>query len=69
AFIEVEPSGIPGSPQPVHVYLIQQQGTPIIEWITSEELARDGVYEFIFVCLPLTIKGASGSMIRPIAIA
>lgn len=69
AFIEVEPSGIPGSPQPVHVYLIQQNGIPIIEWITSEELARDSVYEFAFVCLPLTIKGASGSMIRPIAIA
>ena len=69
AFIEVEPSGIPGSPQPVHVFLIQQRGIPIIEWISSEELARDGVSEFVFVCLPLTIKGASGSMIRPIAIA
>jgi kynurenine formamidase len=33
-----------------------------------EDLARDKVYELMFVALPLKIKGATGSMIRPIAI-
>ena len=69
AFLEVDPSGIEGSPQPVHIYLLQQNGIPILEWVNCEELARDGVYEFLFLCLPLTIKGASGSMVRPLAIA
>jgi kynurenine formamidase len=65
---ECAPSGVDGSPQPVHVHLIQQNGIPIMEWVNCEELAADGVYEFAFVCLPLTVVGATGSMVRPIAI-
>jgi kynurenine formamidase len=65
---ECAPSGIDGSPQPVHVHLIQQNGIPILEWVNCEELAADGVYEFAFICLPLTVKGATGSMVRPIAV-
>ena len=66
---ECAPSEVVGSPQPVHVYLIQQHGIPILEWVNCEELAQDKVYEFAFVCLPLTVVGATGSMVRPIAIA
>jgi kynurenine formamidase len=36
---------------------------------SCEELAAAGVHEFLFVCLPLTIAGATGSLVRPIAIA
>jgi kynurenine formamidase len=66
--LEVVPSGRPGDPQPVHRYLIQEQGVLIMEWVFMEDLARDGVYEFLFICLPLSIKGATGSLIRPLAI-
>ena len=66
--LEVDPSGRPGDPQPVHRTLIQERGIPILEWVYQEELARDGVSEFLFVCLPLTVKGATGSMVRPLAI-
>ena len=66
--VELEPSGIPGNPQPVHAFLIQEKGVPIIEWLSSEAISQDAVYEFLFLCLPLTIKGATGSMIRPVAI-
>lgn len=66
---EVQPSGIDGNPQPVHLHLIREQGVPILEWVRCEELAAAGVFEFLFVALPLTIRGASGSMVRPVAIA
>lgn len=67
--LEVDPSGIAGDPQPVHRTLIFERGVPILEWVYQEDLARDGVSEFLFVCLPLTVKGATGSMVRPLAIA
>jgi kynurenine formamidase len=69
AALEVDPSGRPGDPQPVHRTLIYERGIPILEWVYQEELARDGVSEFLFVCLPLTVKGATGSLVRPLAIA
>jgi kynurenine formamidase len=65
---ECAPSGVDGSSQPVHVHLIHEHGIPILEWVDCEELATDGVYEFTFVCLPLSVVGATGSMVRPIAI-
>ncbi len=34
-----------------------------------EDIARDKIHEFLFICLPLPIKGATGSLIRPLAIA
>lgn len=66
---ECTPSGVDGSPQPVHIHLIQERAIPILEWVNLEELAAESVYEFLFVCLPLSIVGATGSMVRPIAIA
>ena len=67
--LEVVPSGIDGDPQPVHRFLLQENGVPILEWVYQEELARDGVFEFLFLCMPLPISGATGSLVRPLAIA
>ena len=67
--LECSPSGIAGQPLPVHLFLIHEHGIPILEWVNCEELAAAGVYEFLFLCLPLTIAGATGSLVRPIAIA
>jgi kynurenine formamidase len=69
SILEVAPSGRPGDPQPVHRTLIFERGIPILEWVNQEELARDQVFEFLFVCLPLTVRGATGSLVRPLAIA
>ena len=66
--LEVSPSGRPGDPQPVHRFVIQESGIPILEWVYLEELAREEVYEFLFVCIPLPIRGATGSLIRPLAL-
>ena len=40
-----------------------------MEMLNLEELAREGVFSFLFIALPLKIKGGAGSPIRPIAIA
>lgn len=66
--IEVAPSGVEGSTQPVHIELIDERGIYILEWLYTEELSGDGVSEFLLVCLPVKIKGATGSMVRPVAV-
>ena len=68
---EVQPAPDPGSPrnpQPVHTLLLIERGIYILESLDLEELARDGVREFLFVALPLKITGATGSMVDPIAV-
>ncbi len=54
---------------PGHILLLVRAGIPIIENLNLEELAAANVHEFAFVCLPLKMRGATGSPIRPIAIA
>jgi kynurenine formamidase len=66
--LELLPSGLPGDPLPVHWHLLGESGIPILEWVNCEELSRDGVYEFLFIALPLNVHGATASMLRPIAI-
>ncbi len=52
---------------PGHVILLVRHGIYIIENLYLEELARDQTYEFTFICLPLKMRGATGSPVRPIA--
>lgn len=61
----IEPDGgtLPG-----HVILIVHTGIYILENLFLEEIAQDGCYEFLFLCLPLKMSGATGSPVRPIAI-
>jgi kynurenine formamidase len=54
---------------PGHILFLVRAGIPIIENLNLEELAAAKVYEFAFVCLPLKMRGATGSPVRPIAIA
>ena len=53
---------------PGHVILLVRHGIYIIENLFLEELARDQCYTFTFICLPLKLRGATGSPVRPIAI-
>jgi kynurenine formamidase len=53
---------------PGHIILLVRHGIYIIENLFLEDLARDQVYEFLFVGLPLKIQGATGSPLRPVAI-
>ncbi|ONM46758.1 cyclase family protein [Nocardia donostiensis] len=65
---EVRPSSVAGNPLPVHLFLLQERGIHIMEWVDCEELAAEAVTSFLFVALPLSIRGGTGSPIRPIAI-
>lgn len=65
---EAFPSELESDYVPVHTYLLAEQGTPIIELVNLEELARDQVYEFAFIGGSLKLRGADAAPIRPIAI-
>jgi kynurenine formamidase len=61
-----------GLSNPVHVLLLVNAGIHLGEMWDLENLARDcaddGCYEFLVVAPPLTITGAVGSPITPLAI-
>ena len=68
---EVQPApdrGTPANPQPVHTLLLVERGIYILEGLDLEGLARASAREFLFVALPLAIRGATGSMVDPVAI-
>jgi kynurenine formamidase len=52
-----------------HLYLLPQKGVYIIENLYLEELARDRRWEFAFIAAPLKFHGATGSPLRPLALA
>jgi kynurenine formamidase len=58
---------VPSPAMSVHVHLLVESGIHIIEVLNLEELARDGIYEFLFVAAPMNIRGATGAPVRPLA--
>jgi kynurenine formamidase len=58
-----------GSTLFAHVYLLPQKGVYIIENLNLEELARERCYTFAFIGVPLKLVGATGSPLRPLALA
>jgi kynurenine formamidase len=57
----------PNPAMPVHVHLLVESGIHIIEVLNLEEVARDGIHEFLFVAAPMNIRGATGAPLRPLA--
>ena len=53
---------------PVHVILLVENGIHIMEVLDLDELGRAGHHEFVFVCSPLKMVGATGSPVRPLAL-
>lgn len=66
--IAYEVVGAAQIPLPVHVHLLVESGVHILEVLDLDELAADGVHEFVFVCSPLKMVGATGSPVRPLAL-
>lgn len=66
--LESFPSALPDNFAPVHTYLLAERGMPFFEMMWLEDLAKDEVYEFLFVGAPLKLRGASGAPVRPLAI-
>jgi kynurenine formamidase len=59
----------PNPAMPVHVHLLVESGIHIIEVLNLDALARDRVWEFLFVGAPLKIRHATGAPMRPLALA
>lgn len=54
---------------PAHVYLLVEQGVYVGEFHNLEELARDKVYEFLYMVSVNKLRGATaGFTLRPVAI-
>jgi kynurenine formamidase len=66
--VEVAPSGHDGDPQPVHRFLLHGHGVLLLEWVYLEDLAEADIGEFLFIAAPLPIVGATGSLVRPLAV-
>ena len=66
--VESFPSKQPENFVPLHSYLLAERGVSLLEAVWLEELAKDQVYEFLFIASPLKLRGATASPLRPIAI-
>lgn len=58
-----------GTTLPGHVLLLVRRGIHIIENLYLEELWASGLRTFLFLALPIKIKGGTGAPVRPLAIA
>ena len=50
-----------------HLVLLAKSGIYIMENLNLEDLSRDKVSKHLFIGLPIKIRGATGSPLRPIA--
>lgn len=58
---------VPSPAMKVHAHLLVDSGIHIIEVLNLEDLARDGVHEFLLVAAPMKILGSTGAPVRPLA--
>ena len=66
--VEVMPNPDSALSAPVHQLLLARNGIYLHENLITADLARDNVYEFVYIFAPLRLKGATGSPGNPIAI-
>jgi kynurenine formamidase len=66
--LEALPSAESGNWLPGHTYLLAQKGVMFMELVFLEELSKADIKEFLFIGLPLKLRGASASPLRPLAI-
>ena len=57
--VENFPSPDPKNFVPVHTYLQAEQGVSLLEALWLEDLAKDRVYEFLFIASPMKMRGAT----------
>jgi kynurenine formamidase len=66
--VEVMPNPDASLSAPVHQLFLARNGIYLHENLITADLARDSVYEFVYMFAPLRLKGATGSPGNPIAI-
>jgi len=67
--VEVKPPEDPARALVVHEHFLRDLGGYLFELLDLEELARDRVYEFLFIAAPLRVRNGMGGLISPLAIA
>jgi kynurenine formamidase len=63
------PPGMGHQLLPVHRILLVEHGIHILENLNMDLLATARIFEFLFIAIPLKLIGATGSPIRPLALA
>ena len=66
--VDVDPPEDPAYPRIGHQILLVERGVHLIENMNLEELAKDRVYEFLFILLAPKLKGGSAFPVQPVAI-
>jgi len=51
-----------------HSSMLTERGVPIMQNVVLEELARDGVDQFVWIGEPQKLRGADGGPMRHIAL-
>jgi kynurenine formamidase len=52
-----------------HEYCLAEKGAYLLEIMNLEPLADDKCYEFLLICLPLKMQGATAGWVRPVAVS
>jgi kynurenine formamidase len=68
---DVSPSGIEGFSSPIHMFMLNVMGVPILDNLELERLAKTAAqldrYEFLLTVAPIPVEGGTGSPLNPIA--
>jgi hypothetical protein len=68
---DVQPSGIQGSPRPIHQVAIVAMGLPLVDVMDLEAVAREAAerkrWEFLLMAAAVPVLGGTGFPLNPIA--
>lgn len=71
AVTDVQPSGIQGSPRPIHQIAIVAMGLPLVDVMDLEAVSREAAarkrWEFLLTAAPVPVLGGTGFPLNPIA--
>jgi kynurenine formamidase len=69
---DVQPSGIAGSPRPIHQIAIVAMGLPLVDVMDLEAVAQEASkrrrWEFLLMAAPVPVRGGTGFPLNPIAV-
>jgi kynurenine formamidase len=68
---DVQPSGVTGSPRPIHQVAIVALGLPLVDVMDLEAVAREAAtrkrWDFLLTAAPVPVLGGTGFPLNPIA--
>ena len=71
AVTDVQPSGVDGSPRPIHQVAIVAMGLPLVDVMDLEAIAKEASarkrWEFLLTAAPVPVLGGTGFPLNPIA--